>query len=311
MNKINIKDFENVLFDVFPANKEKYEIKYTDFRYDEYGIKVKTDDIPEKVIIKIGDSNDKTYPQIIGPDSWSKIGDMKSLVIDKKLLNDYQTIKNLLIESIEKDFFKKVEELGELNRIAKHTPSSEKFDLNIPEFKKKDLCIKTMNENRVVLERWNENESISRRILPQIIRLGSWIATNGRIGPGNYLIMNKSTLEYLEPYFENLNGGYTKKEQFDEYYESYKHIHRDPETKNLVAKLSSFNIIVDDRVPDDRIIEGRKNGQFKIGINAVVWCNDDGDVFFDDRDNEIELRYNVVDVGFFPWNQFYTIHLTR
>jgi hypothetical protein len=318
MKNINITDFENVLFDIFPASREKYEIMYNDFRYDEYGMEVKTDDIPENVIIKISNPNDKTYPNVYGPAGWTKVGDMKPLIIDKKTLNinngrfDDQIIRTLLLEAIEMYFFKKAEELGELNRICKHAPSTEKFDLNIPEFKKKDLVIKEMDENRVVLKRWNESESISRRILPQMIRCGSWIATNGRIGPGNYLIMNKSTHNYLEPYFEKLNGGYYKKEQFEEYYKSCKYTQDVlPESKNLVAKLSSFNIIVDDRVPDDKIIEGRKNGQYKIGINAVIWCNDDGDVFYEDRENEIELRYNVVDVGFFPWNQFYTIHLTR
>ena len=252
---------------------------------------------------------------ILGPLSWTKIGDMKSLVIDKSILIkdgelDYQTIIDLLMETIEIDFIKKAEELGELNRIGKYTPSSEKFDLNVPEAKKKGIVCR-YDENHVIIKEFNEIESIARRLLPQMIRCGSWIATNGRIGPGNYLIMNKTTHEYLLPYFQNLDSTYYKKEQFEEYYNSCKYPHRDPESKNLVAKLSSFNIVVNDNVSDDKIIEGRKNGEYKIGIDAVVWCNDDGNILYEDRENEIELKYNVVDVGFFPQNQFYTIHLIR
>lgn len=301
--KINIKDLENVLFDIFPTNKEKYEIKYVDFNYNQDEVL----DIPEGVV-KLSES------------TWNKTGDMKSLIIKKNVLNicdekfDTRIVKTLLMEHMEMDFLKMSEHLGELNRIGKYSLPTDKYDINIPEFRKGDLVIKKMDENRVVLERFNETESISRRISPQIIRCGSLIATGGRIGPGQYLIMNKNTYEYLEQYFEILEYGFHKKEQFDKYYESCKFVERGGNInleENVISKFHGINIITDDRLNNDVIIQGRKNGDYKIGITGLVWTNENGDVLYDDRNDEIEFGYNIIDVGFLPWTQFYTIHLIR
>ena len=56
MDKINIKNSENILFDIYPSDKETYEIKYDDFNYDQ-----ETKDIPDNVIVRISDG--KTYPR--------------------------------------------------------------------------------------------------------------------------------------------------------------------------------------------------------------------------------------------------------
>jgi hypothetical protein len=312
MKNINIKELENVLYEIYPStNGDIFNIKYTDYDLDE-----KEEEKFE--IYEVFDSSVK-FPNVIDPKHYSKSGNMNSLVIKKDLLNmgngefDTQKIKTLLMESIGRDFIEKVEYMGELNRHSKYTPSFEKFDLNVIEADKREL-IKRYDKDQVLIEECSKIHTMARVLLPHIIRCGSWIATNGRIGPGTYLIMNTGTYEYLKPFF--LEIGLVEKEKFNEYYEKYKYAEPDPETPNLIAKLSSFNIIIDDRLQDDRIIEGRKNkvyhlGCQEIGVSTIIWSDEDGNIMFVDGEDDIELKYSVVDAGFHPETQYYTIHLIR
>lgn len=321
---MNIKEFENVMFDILPiSNKDTYKIKYVDFSGSDEELKNysrlsklsiildgKELDVSPELDIN-PETNDTNFPNIIGPTSWKKVGNMIPFLVDEKI--DIEIAKTLLMENIRNVFLKKAVYLGELNRIHhdEFTPSPDKFDLNIPEFRKKDLVIKKMDENRVVLEKYNQIESITRRIIPQLNRCGSWIATNGRIGPGIYLLMNNDTYKYLEPYF-SLIGNFYKKEQFDEFYKVYINRERNINfDKDVKAKLQGFEIITDDRLNDDIIIQGRKNGSHIFGLLTLIWCDEDGNILYEAKENGIEFKYNVIDIGFRSWTQFYSIHLKR
>jgi len=312
MEKTNISSLKNKLYDVYPSyNEHVYGIGFIDFNESE--IK----NMPSGVIEDEDDENiqanpDKIYQGVIGPKRWKKIGDMKSLII-KPLpsnLNTDDEIKNRLkntmmmsrLESkIQEDFIKKVSEISELDRSSKDVPPPEKFDILLDEFK-----------NKGVIEGQTESHSIARRILSNFIKCGSLIATHGRIGPGNYLLMNNRTYHYLDSeYLHNITD-YYKSDDFSNYYDKRKFAEPSPEDKTVKAKLSSFDIILDKNIEDDIIIEGRKNGDIKIGICVVVWTDKDGNILYNEKDDgSLELKYNVVDVGFFPERQYYSIHVNR
>lgn len=287
---MNIKDLDNVMYNVIPTKKSEYNVRFIDFSEGVKSVKAP----PE--IKKIGIK----YPDVMGPDIWEKSGILNSLIIEFEE-GEVFNMMDILKEQIRKSFIEKIKDLGELNRTSKDVPPSDRFDLNMIEFKKKEL-----------IEGKNESESIARRMLPQIIRCGSMIAHNGRIGPGNYLLMNKNTYEYLEPFFQSLGNIYYNNDQFDDFYKSCRYAKRNPlEDEIIIAKFSSFDIIIDEGVDDDRIIMGRKNEIDMPGVIVPLLTDEEGNVSYEKKDNKIELKYKVVDIGFFPERQYYSIHITK
>jgi hypothetical protein len=299
MEKTNIKDLQNVMYDIFPSlSKDTYEIRYVDFceGVDE----IKAVDMPAGIM-----RND--VENSVFHSSWIKTGNMNSLIIKKEVLDIGEKflnrmIKSFLEEQVRKDFIEEIKRLSELNRLSKNVPPPEKYDLNLQQFKEKGTY-----------QEYTLNHSISRRIKSNLIKCSSLIATHGRIGPGNYLLMNKNTFNFLDTeYFSTFSSNYYKKDQFDDFYKSYKLIERNTITdEDITAKLSTFDIIIDPKIDDDIIIEGRKNADPIIGICAVIWTDSDGNIRYEENENGIELRYNVINVGFYPQRQYYAIHLNQ
>jgi hypothetical protein len=98
MKNINIKELENVLYEICPSiSGDIFNVKYTDYDLDE-----KEEEKFEVYEVFDGE----TYPGCIGIKKYSKSGKMNSLEIKKDLLSmdngDFNTekIKTLLMESI-------------------------------------------------------------------------------------------------------------------------------------------------------------------------------------------------------------------
>jgi hypothetical protein len=266
---MNIKDLENTMYNVFSTlRKNTYEIEFSDFKYENGRSDVKfiSDTSYEK--------GKFTLPE------WSKCGDMKSLVVkrDKEI---YTSLK----EIIQSDWIKRIQELGENN--LKKSNLNERTVIDIKLFRDKGIA-KYSNDTFDI----DIDNSIAGRILSTIIRIGSWIATNGRIGPGNYIIMNKYTYDYLDFYLQKIFP-----------------------TDGVITKISSMDLILDENVTDDVIVMGRKNEvdrKMFTGSSVIIWTDQNDDILYREIDNDnVELNYNIIDVGLLPETQYFSIHLVR
>ena len=60
---------------------------------------------------------------------------------------------------------------------------------------------------------------------------------------------------------------------------------------------------------------GRKNEvdrKMFTGSSVIVWTDQNDDILYREIDNDnVELNYNIVDIGLLPETQYYSIHLIR
>lgn len=260
------------------------------------------------------DEDERTYPNVIGPDIFTKtiqVGDVeissslkRTQIEDIKAATGMDIVQKLesvlvneLTQTISKQIVAKVTELADKNRTAWTTP---KDGAGLPKF---DLNVDTYLAVGAATPGGETTHSIQRKLIAKINNASNFIATEGRVGPAQYLVTNGNLASVIQDV-----AGYTL----------------NPVKANLNANgqlfpmgnVGNISIYVDpyQRWDDNRIFLGRKNSVDQPGLVFVPYLMAQSIQLISEATWAprmlIRSRYAVADIGFFPWKQFMTIVVT-
>lgn len=261
--KINIKYLENDLYSIRQTQTTRSSISYFDFNYSP----------PVQTL------NLSSYGTV-GPNVYLKNIQLKKLefLIDP-YLNEYmvsqvcfETIKN----EINKDAYKLITSLGEKNRLTAPT--------NITNFNIKELKEKY-------------GDRFTKSVMSKFISICNYIASQGRIGPAQYVISNPKTYKYILSNLDTIDFTYDK-------------------NGNFFIDNGHTPYIVDNLVDDDVIIFGRKNKIDQSGVHCAILTDENNDIIFHKissadtftQQSKLVMYYEVFDVGVNPEFQFMKIN---
>ena len=260
------------------------------------------------------DEDERTYPNVIGPDIFTKtiqVGDVeissslkRTQIEDIKAATGMDIVQKLesvlvneLTQTISKQIVAKITELSDKNRVAWTTPKDNngdpKFDFNVDAY----LAVGAATPGG------ETTHSVQRKLIAKINNASNFIATEGRVGPAQYLVTNGNLASVLQDV-----AGYTL----------------NPTKSNLNANgqlypmgsVGNVSIYVDpyQRWDDNRIFLGRKNSVDQPGLIFVPYLMAQSIQLISEATWAprmlIRSRYAVADIGFFPWKQFMTINVT-
>jgi hypothetical protein len=260
------------------------------------------------------DEDERTYPNVIGPDIFTKtiqVGDVEiSSTLKRTQIEDIKAatgmdivqklesvLVNELTQTISKQIIAKVTEMADKNRTAWTTPKdtlgNPKFDFNVDAY----LAVGAATPGG------ETTHSIQRKLIAKINNASNFIATEGRVGPAQYLVTNGNLASVIQDV-----AGYTI----------------NPVKANLNANgqlfpmgnVGNISIYVDpyQRWDDNRIFLGRKNSVEQPGLVFVPYLMAQSIQLISEATWAprmlIRSRYAVADIGFFPWKQFMTIVVT-
>jgi len=260
------------------------------------------------------DEDERTYPNVIGPDIFTKtiqVGDIeitsslkRTQIEDIKAATGMDIVQKLesvlvneLTQTISKQIIAKVTEMADKNRTAWTTPKdgsgNPKFDFNVDTY----LAVGAATPGG------ETTHSIQRKLIAKLNNASNFIATEGRVGPAQYLVTNGNLASVIQDV-----AGYTL----------------NPVKANLNANgqlfpmgnVGNISIYVDpyQRWDDNRIFLGRKNSVEQPGLVFVPYLMAQSIQLISEATwaprMMIRSRYAVADIGFFPWKQFMTIVVT-
>ena len=260
------------------------------------------------------DEDERTYPNVIGPDIFTKtiqVGDVEiSSTLKRTQIEDIKAatgmdivqklesvLVNELTQTISKQIISKVTEMADKNRTSWTTPKdatgNPKFDFNVDAY----LAVGAATPGG------ETTHSIQRKLIAKINNASNFIATEGRVGPAQYLVTNGNLASVIQDV-----AGYTI----------------NPVKANLNANgqlfpmgnIGNISIYVDpyQRWDDNRIFLGRKNSVEQPGLVFVPYLMAQSIQLISEATWAprmlIRSRYAVADIGFFPWKQFMTIVVT-
>jgi hypothetical protein len=259
------------------------------------------------------DEDERTYPNVIGPDIFTKtiqVGDVEiSSALKRTQIEDIKAatgmdivqklesvLVNELTQTISKQIVTKITEMADKNRIAWTTPQAggvSKFDFDVDAY----LAIGAATPGG------ETTHSIQRKLIAKLNNASNFIATEGRVGPAQYLVTNGNLASVIQDV-----AGYTL----------------NPVKANLNANgqlfpmgnVGNISIYVDpyQRWDDNRIFLGRKNSVEQPGLVFVPYLMAQSISLISEATWAprmlIRSRYAIADIGFFPWKQFMTIKVT-
>jgi hypothetical protein len=260
--------------------------------------------------------DEKTYPGIIGPDVFTKVvtvGDIEiSSALKRTQIEDIKAstgmdivqklegvLINELTQVISKEIVAKIRSLGAKNRISntcpKNSDGTSKFDFNVDNY---------LYGNSANIPGGETTHTIQRKLVAKINNASNFIATDGRIGPAQYLVTNgniASVLQDIAGYILNpTNVG--KLNTNGQLYP--------------MGNIGNISIYVDpyQRWDDNQIYVGRKNTIDQPGLVFIPYLMAQSISLISESTFAprmlIRSRYAVSDIGFFPEKQFMTIKVT-
>ena len=261
------------------------------------------------------DTDEKTYPGVIGPDIFTKtiqVGDIEiSSALKRTQIEDIKAatgmdivqklesvLVNELTQTISKQIVDKVAELSDQNRKAHTTPQDaagvSKFDFDVDAY----LSISGSAPGG------ETTHSIQRKLIAKLNNASNFIATEGRVGPAQYLVTNGnlgSVIQDVAGYTLNPVKGANLNANGQLY---------------PMGNVGNISIYVDpyQRWDDNRIFLGRKNSIEQPGLIFVPYLMAQSISLISEATWAprmlIRSRYAIADIGFFPWKQFMTIKVT-
>jgi len=259
--------------------------------------------------------DENTYPGVIGPDVFTKavqVGDVEiSSTLKRTQIEDIkastgmdivQKLESVLIneltQTISKQIVLKIGELAEENRTShtapKNADGSSKFDFDVDAYT-------SVAGSAPGGETYH---SIQRKLIAKINNASNFIATDGRVGPAQYLVTNGNIASILQDV-----AGYTL----------------NPPTMSKMntngqlypmGNIGSISIYVDPYMmwDDNRIFLGRKNSVDQPGLIFVPYLMAQSISLISEATWAprmlIRSRFAIADIGFFPWKQFMSIKVT-
>jgi hypothetical protein len=263
------------------------------------------------------DVDENTYPGVIGPDIFTKsiqVGDIEiSSSLKRTQIEDIkastgmdivQKLESVLIneltQTISKQIVAKIRDLADKNRVSNTTPKdstgTSKFDFNV------DNYIGATGFGPA--PGGETTHSIQRKLIAKINNASNFIATDGRVGPAQYLVTNgnlASVIQDIAGYTINpVNTG--KLNTNGQLYP--------------MGNIGNIAIYVDPymRWDDNRIFIGRKNSVEQPGLVFVPYLMAQSISLISEATWAprmlIRSRYAIADIGFFPEKQYMTITVT-
>lgn len=256
-------------------------------------------------------ADDDSYSGVIGPKISSKTVAVGTIEVSSALrrteiedikantgMDIVQKMESILVnelsQTISKQIVNKIFEMGSLNRqsaplagnvSALTSTASTIFDLNT-------LYVGTVGGETT--------HAVQRKLITKIAHASNYIATEGRVGPAQYLITNGGLAAALQDI-----AGYTinpLKSKMNSQGQLYP-----------VGSIGDISIYVDPymRYNDNRIVLGRKNNPDQPGIIFVPYLMAQSisiisEATFSPR-MLLRSRYAVTEVGWYPQKQFMTI----
>jgi len=259
--------------------------------------------------------DEKTYPSVIGPDVFTKaiqVGDVEiSSTLKRTQIEDIKAatgmdivqklegvLVNELTQVISKEIVGKIRNLALKNRASHTAPklpnsSISKFDLNIDTY----LASSAAPQGETT-------HSIQRKLVAKINNASNFIATDGRVGPAQYLVTNgnlASVIQDIAGYTINpVNAG--KLNTNGQLYP--------------MGNIGQISIYVDPymRWDDNYIYLGRKNSVDQPGLIFIPYLMAQSISLISEATWAprmlIRSRYAVADIGYFPEKQFMAINVT-
>jgi hypothetical protein len=264
--------------------------------------------------------DEKTYPGVIGPDVFTKsvqVGDIEiSSTLKRTQIEDIKAstgmdivqklegvLINELTQVISKEIVGKIRKLALANRDSYTAPKATdgvtcKFDLNV------DSYIASLSSGTYGGAMGETTHSIQRKLIAKINNASNFIATDGRIGPAQYLVTNgnlASVIQDIAGYTINpVNAG--KLNTNGQLYP--------------MGNVGQIAIYVDPymRWDDNFIYMGRKNSVDQPGLLFIPYLMAQSISLISEATWAprmlIRSRYAVADIGFFPEKQFMAIKVT-
>ena len=260
------------------------------------------------------ETDDKTYSGVIGPKISSKTVAVGTIEVSSALrrteiedikantgMDIVQKMESILVnelsQTISKQIVAKIFELGELNRASAPAVSNSLATENIFDL---DTAYVSVAGGAPGGE---TTHAVQRKLITKIAHASNFIATEGRVGPAQYLITNGGLAAALSDI-----SGYTVnpvKSKMNASGQLYP-----------VGSIGDISIYVDPymRYNDNRIVLGRKNNPDQPGIIFVPYLMAQSisvisEATFAPR-MLLRSRYAVTEVGWFPQKQFMTIKVT-
>jgi hypothetical protein len=265
------------------------------------------------------DADDKSYAGVIGPKISSKTVAVGTIEVSSALrrteiedikantgMDIVQKMESILVnelsQTISKQIVAKIFEMGDLNRrsapafagtaYAGNPADATIFDLN--------TAYATSTSAPIGGE---TTHAVQRKLITKIAHASNYIATEGRVGPAQYLITNGGLAAALSDI-----AGYTinpVKSKLNASGQLYP-----------VGSIGDISIYVDPymRYNDNRIVLGRKNNPDQPGIIFVPYLMAQSISIISEATFAprmlLRSRYAVTEVGWFPQKQFMTIKVT-
>jgi hypothetical protein len=254
------------------------------------------------------EQDDKRYSGIIGPKISSKTVAVGTIEVSSALrrteiedikantgMDIVQKMESILVnelsQTISKQIVAKIFEMGELNRASAptRTGGASLFDLNT------DYVTSGPGGETT--------HAVQRKLITKIMHASNFIATEGRVGPAQYLVTNGGLAAALSDV-----SGYTinpVKSKLNGAGQLYP-----------VGSIGDISIYVDPymKYDDNRIVLGRKNNPDQPGVIFVPYLMAQSisvisEATFAPR-MLLRSRYAVAEVGWYPQKQFMTLRVT-
>lgn len=253
--------------------------------------------------------DDKRYAGVIGPKISSKTIAVGTIEVTSSLrrteiedikantgMDIVQKMESILVnelsQTISKQIVSKIFEMGDLNRTSAPKRGTDSiFDLNTNyAYASGTLGGETTH-------------AVQRKLITKIMHASNYIATEGRVGPAQYLVTNgglAAALADISGY--TINPVKTKINGSGQLYP--------------VGSIGDISIYVDPymKYNDNRIVLGRKNNPDQPGIIFVPYLMAQSISIISEATFAprmlLRSRYAVAEVGWFPQKQFMTIKVT-
>jgi hypothetical protein len=259
-------------------------------------------------------TDDTTYSGVIGPKISTKTIAVGTIEVSSALrrteiedikantgMDIVQKMESILVnelsQTISKQIVAKIFEMGELNRAS--APVKSGSGLTLQTIFDLDTAY-AINANGLGGE---TTHAIQRKLITKIAHASNFIATEGRVGPAQYLITNGglgATLQDIAGY--TINPLKSKMNGQGQLYP--------------VGSIGDISIYIDPymKYNDNRVVLGRKNNPDQPGIIFVPYLMAQSISIISEATFAprmlLRSRYAVAEVGWFPQKQFMTIRVT-
>lgn len=261
--------------------------------------------------------DEQTYPGVVGPDVFTKsveVGDIeitsalkRTQIEDIKASTGMDIVQKLesvlvneLTQTISKQIVNKIRELAAINRQSYTAPKDaagvSKFDFDV------DSYIGATGFGPA--PGGETTHSVQRKLIAKINNASNYIATEGRVGPAQYLVTNgnlASVIQDVAGYTINPTGAGKINTNGQMY---------------PMGTVNNITIYVDpyQSWDDNRIFLGRKNSVDQPGLVFIPYLMAQSISLISEATWAprmlIRSRYAITDIGFFPEKQFMEIQVT-